>query len=310
MPCKCSYIAIYTTKFYHELAIVKSNMALLGTLFVVLSASMTIPCAAKLTDLLPRDGLCDLSTNERRDTLRQIQNAADRLQNDGVLVPDCGNGVWIPLADFDVTGTDTECPPGWTFTETPMRGCIGENSNGAGGCDVAAFSTGGFPYNKVCGRITGRTSDGTTGFLDLTSINFNSDPTTTLVDDIVLVDGITLTHSSPIQHIWTFAANGGGPFCPCNPQSPGLRNSPVEFASDNYFCGVDSAGVNIIWDGGCEAFLPGPFQTCCNFNSPPFFVAELATTTSADVDARLCLDGTAGQGDDALLVESIKLYVQ
>ena len=290
-------------------------MALLGTLFVVLSASMTIPCAAKLTDLFPRDGLCDLSTKERLDALRQVQNAADRLQNDGVLVPDCGNGLWIPLADFDVTGTDTECPPGWTFTETPMRGCIGENSNGAGGCDVAAFSTDGFPYHKVCGRITGTTL-GTTGFIDLTSIakGLSSDPTTTQVDDIVLVDGITLTHSSPIQHIWTFAANHNNAYCPCvDPATAtfSLRNSPIQFAGDNYFCGIDSESAGtILWDGDCEAFPPGPFQTCCNFNSPPFFVADLASTTSADVDARLCLDGNAGIFSEALSVESIKLYVQ
>ena len=275
---------------------------------------MTIPCAAKLTDLLPRDGLCDLSTKERLDALRQFQNAADRLQNDGVLVPDCGNGLWIPLADFDVMGTDTECPPGWTFTDTPIRGCIGENSNSAGGCDVATFSTGGFLYNKVCGRITGRSTEVTAGFADLSSISpASSDPTTTQVDDIVLVDGITLTHSSPIQHIWTFAANTDGPFCPCNDASIAiggftLRNSPVEFASDNYFCGIASPGA-IIWNGDCD-FSPGPLQTCCNFNSPPFFVAELSSTTNADVDARLCLDGNAGLFPEEIFVESIKLYVQ
>ena len=294
-------------------------MALLGTLFVVLSTCLTISCAAKLTDLFPRDGMCGLSTKERLDTLRQIQDVADRLQNDGVLVLQCGNGVWIPLADFDVTGTDTDCPPGWTFTETPTRGCIGENSNGtAGGCDVATFSTGGFPYHKVCGRITGRTFGGL-GFINQVNfITISSDLTTTLVDDIVLVDGITLTHSSPIQHIWTFSANNNNAFCPCNDQELSLlRNSAVEFAKNNYFCGVtgdvaDSvtdAGT-VIWDGTCDVSPVEFFQSCCDFNSPPFFVAELASTTSADVDARLCLDGNAGVFSETLSVESIKLYVQ
>ena len=72
---------------------------------------------------------------------------------------------------------------------------------------------------------------------------------------------------------------------------------------------ADSSAGSTLWNGDCENLLE-PLQTCCNFNSPPFFVAELASTTSADVDARLCLDGNAGLGPEALFIESIKLYVQ
>ena len=289
-------------------------MVLLGTLFVVLSTCFTISYAAQLTDFFPRDGMCGLSTKERIDTLRRIQDIADRLQNDGVLVPQCGNGVWIPLTDFDVTGIDTECPPGWTFTDTPTRGCIGENSNGTGGCDLATFSTGDFPYHKVCGRITGRGNCFPLGFVDPTIFPAGAlfDVNATLVDNIALVDGVTLSYSSPMQHIWTFAAAGTISIaCPCNtPVIPALRTSPLEFAGDSYFCDLaDSGGGKTLWAGDCgdlETVLPA----CCNFNNSPFFAAELGSTTTVNVDARLCLDGNGGTIPEGLLIESMELYVQ
>ena len=103
---------------------------------------------------------------------------------------------------------------------------------------MATFSTGSFPYSKVCGRITGRATGNPVGFVDLTNlVDLQFDPTTTLVDEIVLVDGITLSHSSPIQHIWLLAMINSHALCPCSTGViPGLRNTPVEFAGDNYFC--------------------------------------------------------------------------
>ena len=83
--CGCIY---QVTSVSHKVASVKrtsqSKMSQFGTFFVVTFASMTMPCAAKLTDLFPRNGQCGLSTKERLDTMRQIQDVADRLQTDGV----------------------------------------------------------------------------------------------------------------------------------------------------------------------------------------------------------------------------------
>ena len=123
---------------------------LLATLCILLSTILTAqPSAAKkLTDLFPRDGLCGLSTEEKLDTLRKIKEfeAADAdgqdadgqdADDDGqdadddadpdddagfVTVPQCGAGLWLPIANFDVAGTDIDCPPGWTFTDSPTRG--------------------------------------------------------------------------------------------------------------------------------------------------------------------------------------------
>ena len=263
-----------------------------------------------------------MASPRRRDwiaTLRSIQEAADRLDAGFVTVPQCGAGLWLPIANFDVTGTDTECPPGWTFTESPTRGCFGENSNsGAGGCDVATFSTGGVSYNKVCGRITGRGTGSPVGFLNLPlePIPPTFGITVTQFDSIMPADGVTLTHSTPAEHIWTFAAATNNKmfatdfFCPCNPSAAAnLRVGTVEFADSNYFCDVaDSVAEKTLWAGDCGE-LETDVPECCNVNGPPFFVSTLTSLTSANVDARLCLDGNAGSISEDLFIQRMELYV-
>ena len=292
---------------------------LIATLCILLSTILTTqPSAAKkLTDLFPRDGLCGLSTKERLDTLRSIQEAADRLDAGFVTVPQCGAGLWLPIANFDVTGTDTECPPGWTFTDVPTRGCFGENSNsGAGGCDVATFPTNEVLYNKVCGRITGRATGILFGFIDILQQIPTFDTTVTQFDGVVPADGVTLTHSTPAEHIWTFAASiidgAGNIACPCDPDLDNNAGA-VEFAdSNNYFCdAADSEAEKTLWAGDCGT-LETDAPECCNVNGPPFFVSTLTSPTSANVDARLCLDGNAGLEGlaEALFIQRMELYVQ
>ena len=110
--------------------------------------------------------------------------------------------------------------------------------------------------------------------------------------------GNTLTHGSPHNHIWTFAAalqeyNYNSIYtCPCtNIRQP----QPVvpSFVGHDYFCDTGSENIvqNIfygddpLWDGaGC-----GPFSTCCSWNSPPWFRKEISPT-SDDIEMRVCSD--------------------
>ena len=232
-----------------------------------------------------------------------------------VTVPQCGAGLWLPIANFDVTGADTDCPPGWTFTDAPMRGCFGENSNSAaGGCDMVTFPTGGVSYNKVCGRISGRGTGSPVGFFNILMLSPTFDTTVTQFDGVVPADGVTLTYSTPAEHIWTFAAatiNAAGDFsCPCNPETASLNVGAVEFADNNYFCDIaDTQGRKVLWISDC-GLLQIDVPDCCNVNGPPFFVSTLTSPTSANVDARLCLDGNAGMAEEALFVQRMELYVQ
>jgi hypothetical protein len=126
------------------------------------------------------------------------------------------------------------------------------------------------------------------------------------------VSGVSLTHGSPRQHIWTFAAaateirtNYEG--CPCT----GSSYTTPPFVGGDYFCesGVNSGFISgfhpddPLWDGeGC-----GNSSSCCSFNNPPYFTKTLPSPTSDPIEARLCrLD----DGDDDSPVEFMELYVK
>ena len=277
----------------------------------ILSPSLTTPNDGALTDSFPRDEICGLSTEEQLEIHRQILTGAAIANAGGVAVPECGPGLWLQIADFDVSDTSNVCPgPEWEFFATPVRAC--RRVPAAAGCSLATFPTGGLEYRRVCGQIIGR---GVTETLD----GFLTVSESTTLDGIPLVDGVTLTHSSPIQHIWTLAATSFPTpnlvVCPCKdnsgiPFSPSLINTVAEnFADGNYFCDNSFGISKPFWNGDCSPLNSQPIiEGCCEFNNPPFFTATLQTCTSADVEARLCRD--QGPGDEDFGVEIIQLYVQ
>ena len=133
------------------------------------------------------------------------------------------------------------------------------------------------------------------------------------------MDGLSVTHGSPRQHIWSFV---GGidevtpPFaCPCVNGST-TRDRIPSFVGQNYFCEsgltLHSDGINgplfsngdPLWDGqGC-----GPTSSCCTFNSPPWFNVQLSSPTTDDIEVRIC--GDYGIGDEDTPIQLIELYVK
>ena len=134
-----------------------------------------------------------------------------------------------------------------------------------------------------------------------------------VTDGIIPADGVTLTHSTPAQHIWTFAAATNSFIgCPCNPSATASLNvDTVEFADSNYYCDVtaDSVAEKTLWAGDC-GILETELPECCNVNGPPFFVSTLTSPTSENVDARLCIENAVGPHDAALFIQRMELYVQ
>ena len=139
--------------------------------------------------------------------------------------------------------------------------------------------------------------------------------------DSYYVDGVSLTHgSSPRQHIWTFASTANAdhwyPYlkCPCTNTdiSSSMVSYPPPFVGDNYFCDTAVASGysyhtfysdNPLWDGaGC-----GPQNTCCSFNSPPWFYKQLPQTTTDDIEVRVCRDQTRANEDIA--IDVVEIYV-
>jgi len=170
----------------------------------------------------------------------------------------------------------------------------------------STFNTGGIPYDQVCGRIIGYQFGSTDAFHHL-----NMDI------DTVYVDGVSITHGLPRQHIWSFAAGRAeitavefDSICPCSLNS---TNTVPTFVGNNYFCDTGNItynGQNILylddplWDGqNCRAGT-----TCCQFNTPPWFTRDLLSSTSDDIELRLCYTNDNIHEDIAL--ELIELYVQ
>ncbi len=218
----------------------------------------------------------------------------------------CGNetGGWMRVANIDMRNTSQSCPSGLTLVSS-KRVCDITST----GCVNKIFSVQGFQYIKVCGKIIGYHKRIPTAFYyQGRSI------------EIDYVSGVSLTHGqNPRKHIWTFAgasdetSNDYNYKCPCI--NTALTSSQVpSFVGNDYFCDTaySSSFANYspyplqvndpLWDGkGC-----GRTNTCCSFNSPPWFIKQLPSHTKDYIEMRVCNPG----GNGSTPLEIIELYVQ
>ena len=223
----------------------------------------------------------------------------------------CGGvtGGWMQVTKINMTNSSHTCPAGLKLLTTPKRLCA-MNIDG-GGCSSATFNLHGIRYTHVCGKIIGYQQKSPDAFWPY----YNNRRLT--IDDNY-VDGISLTHGrNPRKHIWTFAGALGEVHtyqyvCPCtNIHNPVTTPIPPYVGSD-YFCDTASESHyqhvfypnDPLWDGqGC-----GRLNTCCSFNNPPWFMKELLSSSSDDIEMRLCADQL--RTDEDIPVEVIELYVQ
>ncbi len=219
----------------------------------------------------------------------------------------CGNetGGWMRVANIDMRNTSQSCPRGLNLISSPKRVCDIATT----GCASNIFSVSGFRYSKVCGKIIGYHKRILIAFA-YQSRGIERD----------YVYGVSLTHGrNPRKHIWTFAGaadetNANDHFkCPCI--NTAFTSSQVpSYVGNDYFCDTaysSSYGTyspyplqvnDPLWDGkGC-----GRTNTCCSFNSPPWFVKNLPFPTKENVEMRVCRPNT----DGSTPLEIIELYVQ
>ena len=222
-----------------------------------------------------------------------------------------GTGGWRRVVYLNMTDSSTTCPSGWQLTGYSKRTC-GRVSTGYNTCDSATFPVSGGEYTRVCGRIKAYQWVATRAFY-----NYHNGYRTTI--DGAYVDGVSVTHGNPQQHIWTFAAgvSEGDPtwttVCPCD-ASIDIRVPP--FVGEDYFC---ESGVNEAWGGNRHHIFHStdplwdgedclPSSTCCSQHNPPYFIKQLPTPTTDDIEARVCLFNPSIYGNIA--VELVELYVQ
>ena len=213
----------------------------------------------------------------------------------------CGGvtGGWRRVAGLDMTNSSQQCPSSLRQrTDSNKRTC-GIPSTG---CSSVTFSTATLEYSIVCGKIMAYQYGIPDAF-----VNANADGTD--------VDGVSLTHGNPRQHIWTFVAASDEVSsyprsnCPCT--NTDTASPPPAFVGNDYFCDTGSSGTaalgifygdNPLWDGaGC-----GPLNTCCSFNNPPWFYKQLPQPTTSDIEMTVCRTNT----DEDIAVETVDIYVQ
>ena len=217
-----------------------------------------------------------------------------------------GEDGWRRVVYLDMTDPTTSCPSGWQNNGYSKRSC-GKVSSGLLTCDSAFFPVTGGSYTRVCGKIIGYQQGGTDAFEA-----YHIGVVTTI--DGAYVSGVSLTHGSPRQHIWTFAAGyrenrpTRNDACPCDAT---ISIAIPLFVGQDYFCesGVNSGSAggfhpdDPLWDGqGCTST-----STCCSFNNPPYFTKHLSSPTTDDIEARICQ--YIETADDSP-IELIELYVK
>ena len=294
--------------------IVVASFAVLAQPAAAQGTSNTLPLTYP-GQVLQEDGSQTCPSVEQREIVRnEVKNDTRSLLRESV-VPllqanstdhPCGGSGWRRVAYLNMSDPSQQCPSVWREYTTPHRTC-GRRSITTGTCEGLNYSTGSVQYNQVCGRIIGYQIGSTDAFNGPALI------------DTYYVDGVSVTYGSPRQHIWSFV-NGLDEMlsypqytCPCVPGSTAGNRIP-SFVGHNYFC---ETGINFtftsglfysngdpLWDGqGC-----GPTSSCCTFNSPPWFNVQLPSTTTDDIEVRIC--GTSGINDEDSPIQLMELYVK
>ena len=248
--------------------------------------------------------------------LQPVNGSAVRVYCDMSLNCKGVGGGWMQVVKLDMTNSSQQCPHG-TILRTDLSKRLCANSLNSSGCSSTIFDIYGIRYRKVCGKIIAyqnRTPDAFGGY-DVTTRSNNIDSH--------YVDGISLTHgNNPRKHIWTFACAIDDigehglwrSYCLCTNMYNTTSSSPApSFVANDYFC--DTANENNVggyrfyaddplWDGaGC-----GPADTCCSLNNPPWFMKQLSSSTTDEIEMRMCNDESYTNEDTP--IEIIELYIQ
>ena len=233
-------------------------------------------------------------------------------------------GGWTRIAYLDMSDSTEECPAGFKLYQSGGVRACGRQSFEDFSCQSVKFPSYGISYTQVCGRVVGyqyaspdaiqhgewKNPQQYLGGTDPKHNNINS----------AYVDGVSLTHGSPRQHIWTFMGGltgneiimDGRYNCPCSPGSP--QSSHIQpFIGDDYFC--ESGAHNSwqrqlytadpLWDGkGCDSIE----QTCCQAPGLPWFHKILNSTTTDYLEMRVCADQETN--DEDVPVNYYEIYIK
>ena len=215
----------------------------------------------------------------------------------------CGqDGGWTRIAYLDMT---ENCPPGLQELITGgIRVCRREGNSA--GCRSNIFQTNGISYSQICGKVVGYQKGSTNAvYANINDING------------AYLDGVSITHGSPRQHVWSYIAgyrsNGTSSHtCPCN---TGATHTVPSFVGEHYYCesGTNSNPSNgkvytadPLWDGNNCPSVEAP---CCTGTGLPWFFRDYGNATITDyIELRVC--GDQGYGNEDTPVQLYEIYVK
>ena len=206
-----------------------ASFAVLARPAVAQGASATLPLTYS-GEVVPGDGSQTCPSKEQREIERnKVDNATLSLLRESVIPLlqgySCGGSTgWRRAAFLNMSDPTQQCPSVWQEITTPHRVC-GRRSTSAS-CEGLNYTTGSEQYDQVCGRIIGYQI---------------SNPDTFIGGSIdgYYLDGISITHGFPRQHIWSFVGgvdegnNHPGSVCPCVTGSTSGTRIP-SFVDQNY----------------------------------------------------------------------------
>ena len=287
-----------------------ASLTILAQPAVAQGANTTLPLTYPGQVLQGVDNQTCPSEDQQEIARNKVKTATQRLLRESI-VPElrvffCGGSTgWRRIAYLNMSDPSQKCPSVWKEITTPFRVC-GRKSASAN-CEGLTYPTGSEQYGQVCGRIIGY-QIGTPDSFAFTSQSIDS----------YYLDGVSVTHGSSRQHIWSFSAgfdesSSSGLTCPCVTGSTSGNRIP-SFVGQNYFCETGITQWNNryifypngdpLWDGqGC-----GPTSSCCTFNSPPWFNVQLSSPTTDDIEVRIC--GDEGNANEDSPIQLMELYVK
>ena len=226
----------------------------------------------------------------------------------------CGTkGGWTRIAYWDMFDPyyRSSCPSGLKMYQSGEVRACGRPVSSGGSCASVKFSSLGVSYSQVCGRVVGYqygSPDAVYNEHDSNHSDINS----------YYVDGVSITHGYPRQHIWTFVCgfrSSTSPYrsfiCPC---SQGSTQSVQSFIGNDYFCESGNPNSNWeqnlyvedpLWDGkGCGTNE----ATCCSATGLPWFNNVLNSTTTDYIELRVC--GDEGTVNEDVPVSFYEIYIK
>ena len=137
----------------------------------------------------------------------------------------------------------------------------------------------------MCGRVTGVALGSPESFRP------NNRGDATINDSYV--DGLSVTHGTPRQHIWTFVADS---------TSQPIGSVPF-FVGQDYFCDSDEmhGWKHLGWNG-----LPNILFLY--FELPPWFNTRLPSATTDHIEVRICFDEDIN--NENVSIQLLEMYIQ